>query len=436
MKHIHNTWAMKFSFSLCLLIPLQTLAIQPLDKIVAVVNEDVITKNELASRVSDYANQLKLSNSTSPEMEALRKQVLERIIRNRIQLQLAEKLGIKIDDIALNRMLEQLAKSNSVTLDQLKSKLEETGIEFNRFREQTRKELIIKQLQQRLVANKVNVSDQEIKQFIQQNIEKKSENTRYHLLHILVATPESATPDDLISGKEKAMGIYTKIKEGDDFKKLAIKFSDGRNALKGGDLGWRKGGELPENFVTAANDLEAGDTTLPIHSASGYHILQLVDKSNRQNFVTQTHARHILILTDANTSDDEAKKLLEEIKIKLKNGEDFAQLANEHSQDPGSKPNGGDLNWADPGNFVPEFEDIMIKLEEGEISEPFRTQFGWHILQVLGRREQDKTKANIEAQARDAIRKRKIDEELRLWLRRIREEAYIEYVDKNLDQSE
>ncbi len=436
MKHIHNTWAMKFSFSLCLLIPLQTLAIQPLDKIVAVVNEDVITKNELASRVSDYANQLKLSNSTSPEMEALRKQVLERIIRNRIQLQLAEKLGIKIDDIALNRMLEQLAKSNSVTLDQLKSKLEETGIEFNRFREQTRKELIIKQLQQRLVANKVNVSDQEIKQFIQQNIEKKSENTRYHLLHILVATPESATPDDLISGKEKAMGIYTKIKEGDDFKKLAIKFSDGRNALKGGDLGWRKGGELPENFVTAANDLDAGDTTLPIHSASGYHILQLVDKSNRQNFVTQTHARHILILTDANTSDDEAKKLLEEIKIKLKNGEDFAQLANEHSQDPGSKPNGGDLNWADPGNFVPEFEDIMIKLEEGEISEPFRTQFGWHILQVLGRREQDKTKANIEAQARDAIRKRKIDEELRLWLRRIREEAYVEYVDKNLDQSE
>jgi len=427
---------MKFSISLCLLTPLHTSAIQPLDRIVAVVNEDVITQNELASRVSDYANQLKLSNSASPEMEALKKQVLERIIRNRIQLQLAEKLGIKIDDISLNRMLEQLAKSNSVTLDQLKSKLEETGIEFNRFREQTRKELIIKQLQQRLVANKVNVSDQEIKQFIQLNIEKKSENTRYHLLHILVATPESATPDDLTSGKEKAMGIYTKIKDGTDFKKLAIKYSDGRNALKGGDLGWRKGGELPENFVSAANSLDVGDTTLPLRSASGYHILKLVDKSNRQIFVTQTHARHILVLTDANTSDDEAKKLLEEIKIKLKNGEDFAQLANEHSQDPGSKPNGGDLGWADPGNFVPEFEDIMIKLEEGEISEPFRTQFGWHVLQVLGRREQDKTQTNIEAQARDAIRKRKIDEELRLWLRRIREEAYVEYVDKNINQSE
>jgi len=399
MKYIHNTGAMRFYFSLCLLIPLHASAIQPLDKIVAVVNEDVITKNELASRVSDYASQLKLSNSTSPEMEALTKQVLERIIRNRIQLQLAEKLGIKIDDIALNRMLEQLASSNSVTLDQLKSKLEETGIEFNRFREQTRKELIIKQLQQRLVANKVNVSDQEIKQFIQQNIEKKSENTRYHLLHILVATPESATPDDLISSKEKAMGIYTKIMEGDDFKKLAVKYSEGRNALKGGDLGWRKGGELPENFVSAANKLEVGDTTLPIHSASGYHILRLVDKSNKQNFITQTHARHILILTDANTSDDEAKKLLEEIKIKLKNGDDFAQLANEHSQDPGSKPNGGDLGWADPDNFVPEFEDVMIKLKEGEISEPFRTQFGWHVLQVLGRREQDKTQINVEAKA-------------------------------------
>jgi len=427
---------MKFSVSLCLLIPLHTSAIQPLDRIVAVVNEDVITQNELTSRVSDYANQLKLSNSASPEMEALKKQVLERIIRNRIQLQLAEKRGIKIDDIALNRMLEQLASSNSVTLDQLKSKLEETGIEFNRFREQTRKELIIKQLQQRLVANKVNVSDQEIKQFIQQNLEKKSESTKYHLLHILVATPESATPDDLTSGKEKAMGIYAKIKNGDDFKQLAIKFSNGRNALQGGDLGWRKGGELPENFVTAANSLDAGDTTLPIRSASGYHILQLIDKSSRQNFVTQTHARHILVLTNASTSDDDAKKLLDEIKIKLKDGEDFAQLANEHSQDPGSKPNGGDLGWADPGNFVPEFEDIMIKLEEGEISEPFRTQFGWHILQVLGRREQDKTQTNIEAQARNTIRKRKIDEELRLWLRRIREEAYVEYVDKDLSNSE
>ena len=431
-----KTWAMKFSFTVCLLIPLHTLAIQPLDKIVAVVNEDVITQNELTSRVSDYAGQLKLSKSASPEMRALTKQVLERIIRNRIQLQLATKLGIKIDDIALNRMLEQLASSNNVTLDQLKSKLEKEGIKFNRFREQTRNELIIKQLQQRVVANKVSVSDQEISQFIQQNLEQKSDNAKYHLLHILIATPETATPDDLISGKEKAMEIYAKIMDGANFRDLAIKYSSGRKALKGGDLGWRKGGELPENFISAANDLKAGDTSLPIRSASGYHILQLVDKSSNEHFVTQTHARHILIRTDSNTSDSDAEKLLTKLRVRVVNGEDFAQLADEYSQDPGSKAKGGGLGWTDPGSFVTEFEDVMNGLGEGKMSEPFRSQFGWHLLQVLGRREQDKTQVNVEAQARNSIRKRKIDEELRLWLRRIREEAYVEYIDKTLSHSE
>lgn len=437
MKHINiKTWVSRFNLAACLLVPINTLAIQPLDKIVAVVNDDVITQNELMSRVSDYASQLKLSKSTSPEMDALTKQVLERIIRNRIQLQLATQLGIKIDDIALNRMLEQLASSNNVTLDQLKSRLEQEGIEFSRFREQTRDELVIKQLQQRVVANKVNVSDKEVSQFIQQNIGQKSENAKYHLLHILIATPESATPDDLISGKDKAMQLYAKIQDGADFKDLAIKHSGGRNALKGGDLGWRKGGELPENFVNAANDLKTGETSLPIRSASGYHILQLIDKTSKQHTVTQTHARHILISTDSDTSDNDAKQQLADIKIRIEKGEDFAQLASEYSQDPGSKVKGGDLGWADPGSYVSEFEDTMDRLKDGETSEPFRSQFGWHLLQVLGRREQDKTQTNIEAQARQSIRKRKIDEELRLWLRRIREEAYVEYVDKSLSLGE
>jgi peptidyl-prolyl cis-trans isomerase SurA len=433
MKHINiKTWATRFNLAACLLIPVNALAIQSLDSIVAVVNDDVITKNELMSRVSDYASQLKLSKSSSPEMDALTRQVLERIIRNRIQLQLASQLGIKIDDITLNRMLEQLASSNNVTLDKLKSRLEQEGIEFSRFREQTRNELIIKQLQQRVVANKVNVSEKEVSQFIQQNIEQKSENTKYHLLHILISTPESATPDDLIAGKEKAMQLYNEITAGQDFKELAIKYSGGRNALKGGDLGWRKGGELPENFVAAADKLEAGETSLPIRSASGYHIIQLIDKSSNQHFVIQTHARHILIRTDSDTSDHEAEQLLIKIKTRLRDGEDFAQLASEFSQDPGSKIKGGDLGWADPGSYVTEFEDVMDKLDDGETSEPFRSQFGWHILQVMGRRETDKTQTNIEAQARQSIRKRKVDEELRLWLRRIREEAYVEYVDKSM----
>lgn len=429
-------WATQYSFILYISIPGHTIAAQPLDKIIAIVNDDVITKNELANRVSDYAGQLKLSNSASPEIESLTKQVLERMIRNRIQLQQAAQLGIKIDDIALNRILEQLATSNKVTLDQLKSKLEEENMEFSRFREQTRNELIIKQLQQRVIANKVNVSDQEIKQFIQQNLGQESETAKYKLLHILVATPESATPEDIKDSKNKATQLYSDIQDGKDFKNLAIKHSNGRNALKGGDLGWRKAGELPEDFVTAIKDLEEGDTSSPIRSASGFHILQLAGKSSAQNVVVQTHARHILIRTSASTSDNDAEQLLIKIKNKLKEGEDFAQLASEHSQDPGSKTKGGDLGWADPGGFVTEFEDVMNSLKDGQISEPFRSQFGWHVLQVIGRRDQDKTQATIESQARKSIRKRKIDEELRLWLRRIREEAYVEYIDKKLAQNE
>jgi peptidyl-prolyl cis-trans isomerase SurA len=430
-----NHWSIKLSLILCFFTPLHSFAIKPLDQIIAVVNDDVITQNELESRVADYASQLKLSNSASPELTALTKQVLERMIRNRIQLQLASQMGIKIDDIALNRVLEQLSSSNNMTLDQLKAKLEKGNIEFSRFREQTRNELIIKQLQQRAVANKVNVSDQEISQFIEQNLKQKSENTKYHLLHILVATPESATPDDIIVGKQKAAEIYTEILNGADFKDQAIKKSNGRNALKGGDLGWRKASELPKDFVAAVRNLNKGDTSQPIRSASGYHILQLVDKSDNQQVVTQTHARHILIRTSSDRSDDEAKALLSQLKKRIDSGEDFAQLASENSQDPGSKIKGGDLGWADPGSFVTEFEDVMDKLEDGQISEPFRSQFGWHLLQVLERREQDKTQTNIEAQARKSIRKRKIDEELRLWLRRIREEAYVEYTDKTLSNN-
>lgn len=428
--------AAKFYFVLCIFVAPHALAIQPLDQIIAVVNDDVITQNELKTRVSDYANQLKLSTSTSPEMKALKKQVLERMIRNQIQLQQASRLGIKIDDIALNRVLEQLASSNKISLDQLKSRLEEENIEFGRFREQTRNELIIKQLQQRVVTNRISVSDQEVNQFIQQNLEQKSGNTKYHLLHILIATPESAKPEDIKKAKDKATQLHTEILGGADFKNLAIKKSAGRKALQGGDLGWRKASELPEDFVIAIRDLNKGDTSLPVHSASGFHILRLVDKSNDQHVVTQTHARHILIRTDSDTSDNDAEKLLSKIKNRLKNGEDFAQLASEYSQDPGSKNKGGDLGWTDPGSFVTEFEDVMAKLNDGQTSEPFRSQFGWHLLQVLGRRDQDKTLTNIEAQARMSIRKRKMDEELRLWLRRIREEAYVEYIDKTLSQSE
>ena len=401
---------------------------QALDKIVAVVNDDVITQNELDDRIADFIVQLKLDKNSSEQMEALSKQVLERMIGTRIQLQMAKQMGITIDDISLNRMIEQIAASNKITLTNLKNTLEKDGISFDRFREQTREDLIIKQLQQRMVANKINISDQEIQRFIDTNLNKNNENEKYQIQHILITIPESATAEDINKAKEKADQLYEQINNGANFKTLAIQQSDGRNALKGGDLGWRTGSELPEAFVTAIKDIAKGETAAPIRSASGFHILKLLDSSISKNMITQTLARHILIRTSKQRNDDDARKLLNNLKQRIEQGEDFSKLANEHSQDPGSKIKGGDLGWADPGTFVKEFEEVMDSLNNEAISEPFRSQFGWHILQVLDRREQDKTDANLKSQARAAIQKRKYDEELRLWTRRIRDEAYVEYI--------
>ena len=429
-----NIYMKKFydiTLLLCLALSSQlALAEQALDKIIVVVNDDIITQNELNDRVADFVAQLKLDKNSASEMEALTRQVLERMIGTRIQLQMAKQMGITIDDISLNRVIEQIAQSNELSLDGLKTALSKDGIDFARFREQTREELIFKELQQRVVANKISISDQEIQRFIDTNINKNNKTEKYQIQHILISTPESANPEQINKAKEKADQIYQKILNGDNFKTLAINESDGRNALSGGDLGWRSSSELPEAFVGAIKDLAKGKTAAPIRSASGFHILKLLDSSTSKEMVTQTLARHILIRTSKDVSDDDARALLSQLKQRITQGEDFSKLALEYSQDPGSKVKGGDLGWADPGTYVAEFEDTMNNLKNNEISEPFRSQFGWHILQVLDRREQDKTQANLKAQATNAIHKRKYDEELRLWSRRIRDEAYVEYIGK------
>ena len=401
---------------------------QALDKVVAVVNDDVITQNELDNRIADFILQLKLDRNSKEQMKALRKQVLERMIGTRVQMQMAKQMGITIDDISLNRMIEKIAQSNKLSLEQLKATLSKDGVDFARFREQTREDLIIKQLQQRVVTSKINISDQEVQRFIDNNLKKNVENEKYQIHQILISTPESASPEAISKAKEKADQLYAEINNGANFKTLAIQQSNGRNALKGGDLGWRSSNELPETFVEAIKDLNKGDTAAPIHSASGFHILKLADKSSSKKMVTQTQARHILLRTSKDRSDDDARKLLNEIKLRIQQGEDFSKLANEYSQDPGSKIKGGDLGWADPGTYVAAFEEVLGSLKLNGISEPFRSQFGWHILQVQDRRQRDRTQANLKAQANQAIHKRKYDEELRLWSRRIRDEAYVEYI--------
>jgi peptidyl-prolyl cis-trans isomerase SurA len=404
-------------------------ALKPLDHIVVIVNDDVITKSMLDNRINDFRKQLELSQLSRLDPETLKKQVLERMIRDTIQLQQAKQFGITVDDLMLNRMLEQLAKTNKMTLETFRDTIEAEGLNYTRFREQTRDELIINQLQQRVVASKISVSDQEVQQYIEQNESEDSSKVTYQLRHILIATPETAKPEDIDKAKQTAESIYKKITHGSKFEDMAIKYSSGRNALKGGDLGKRKASELPQLFVDAIKDLKPGETSKPVKSASGFHLLQLVSSSDAQVMVQQTNARHILIRTSSEVSDDQARKTLSDLKQKIEDGKSFAELASEFSEDPGSKIKGGDLGWSSPGEFTPAFEKVANSLEIGQISEPFKTAFGWHILEVLERRQHDQGKTNKENQARNAIKKRKIDEELRLWLRRIRDEAYVEFID-------
>ncbi len=406
-----------------------TASLKPLDRIVVIVNDDVITHTMLQNRVKDFRNQLELSQLSRIEPETLKKQVLERMIRDIIQIQQAKQFGITVDDLMLNRMLEQLSKSNNMSLEVFRETIESEGIDYTRFREQTRDELIIKQLQQRMVANKVSISDQEVRQFIEQSESSDSSNVSYHLRHILIATPESATPEDINKAEQQAGFVHKRLKHGSRFEDLAIKESSGRNALKGGDLGERKANELPLIFVDAVRNLSPGEFSKPVKSASGFHLLYLVSSSNEQLMIKQTRARHILIRTTSEVSDDQARTTLLTLKSDIENGKSFSELASEYSEDPGSKIKGGDLGWAGPGDFTPVFENVANSLSIGHVSEPFKTQFGWHILEVLERREHDQAKSNKENQARNTIQKRKIDEELRLWLRRIRDEAYVEFID-------
>ena len=411
-------------------------ALTPIDGIAIIVNDDVITRNELDDRVKYFKNQIRVSGGSVSDMESLKRQVLERMIRDKVQLQQAAQFGIQVDDINLNRMIDAMAKNNNLTLVELRATLEQEGIDFSDFRTQTREELIIQELQKRMVADKVNVTSQEIQQFIEANKQQDKSGTEYHLLHILIATPQNASPEDIQKSQKKADNLYQQLEQGADFKQMAMRESNGSNALNGGDLGTRKASELPELFLNAIENLKRGDVSKPVRSASGFHILKVIDTSSEGEMVTQTHARHILIRTSADIDDDQARETLLQLKQRIEQGESFSDLANEYSEDPGSKIKGGDLGWASPGSFVPEFERVMASLPEGGISEPFNSQFGWHLMQVLERREINMASTVMEAKAMQAIRSRKIDEELRLWLRKIRDEAYVEYIDTSLKPDE
>lgn len=401
---------------------------QKLDRIVAVVEDGVILESELDHKVQSIKRGLEQNNTALPPESILVRQVLERMIVEKIQVQLADKAGIRVDDETLRMAVKQIAERNKISVDELRGSLEAEGVSYADFLNQIRSEITIGRLRANQVNSQVKVSDREIDHYLES--EQKSgvkADSEFLLGHILVATPQAASAADIQKAKDKAEAIFGELKKGADFKQIALQSSDDPEALKGGDLGWRKLAQIPTLFADLVPTMREGDLQGPIRSPNGFHIIKLLGvKGGEQRTVTKTHVRHILIKPNETLSDADAENKLRGLKERIANGEDFAELARAHSDDKGSAIKGGDLGDVEPGALVPPFEEAMNKLGPNEISAPVQTQFGWHLIQVLERRESSDSDEAQRAQARDAIFKRKVEEETELWLRQIRDEAYVE----------
>ncbi len=399
-----------------------------LDRIIAVINDDVVMKSELDEKIRTVKNQLKEQGTTLPPTSILQKQVLDRLILTKLQIQMAENTGIRVDDESLNRTISNIAAENKLSLTQFREILESDGYSYEKFREDIRNEILTSRLRQRQVDNRITVTDREIRNFMDNQEHQGEVETEYSLAHILVSTPEGSSASAREEAKKFANKVLTDLNNGADFAQLAATYSDSQDALDGGKLGWRKAGQVPTLFAEFVADMGKGDHSEIIRSSSGYHIIKLLDmRSTEQVVVTQTNARHILIRPDELVSDGDAKARLQQLLLRIKGGDDFADLARGHSNDSVSAADGGSLGWVSPGDLVPEFENAMNSLAPGEVSPAFKTQFGYHIVQVLERREHDSTEDVKRAKAREAIRQRKLEEARQNWLREMRDDAYVEY---------
>jgi peptidyl-prolyl cis-trans isomerase SurA len=400
-----------------------------LDRVAATVNEGVVLSSELDEEILAISERLRAQNLDLPPMNVLRQQVLDRLVLQELQIQRANRAGIKVSDESVNNALRDVSETNKIPLADLPAALAAQGIDYANYREGLRREMMMQILRQRDVLQRINVSPREIDQFIERQKKMPSESNEYNVSHILVAVPQAATPEQLDEATKRADEVYQKATTGEDFGRLAVSYSNAQTALEGGSLGWRKGPELPTFLGEVIAGMKTGDVTKPIRTPSGFHIIKLNEmRGNAQVIVNQVHARHILIKPNELQDDATVQQKLASIRDRIVNkGELFQAVASVVSEDPGSASEGGDLGWAGPGTYVPEFEKQLAQLQPDEISEPFRTQFGWHIIQLLGRRQFDTTQDVIRQRAFAALRESKADEETELWLRRLRDEAYVEY---------
>ncbi len=399
-----------------------------LNRIAAVVNNSIITQTELDNRIETITQQIIQSGTAPPTQDILERQVLEQLIIETLQMSLATATGIKIDDETLNRTVKRIANNNDLSLSKFRKILEEDGFEFSEFRENIRQEITIRRLHERQIHRSVVVSQQDIEQFLSRQPADVNRDKTFHLAHILVALPEAANPEQIISARKKIDSITAKLDQEADFAALAVSYSDGQQALRGGNLGWKKFAELPTLFANVIPQLNVNEVSKVIRGSNGFHLVKLLDvKGEKRHNINKTHARHILIKTDEKSSGKDAKKEIIQLRKRIIEGEDFAKMAEMHSDDMGSAVNGGDLNWLAPGETVPPFEEAMNSLSQDEISQPVQSTFGWHLIQVLERKEFDDTVAVERNQAHQIIRQRKIEEETETWLRNLRDEAYVEY---------
>ena len=398
----------------------------PLDRIAAIVDNGVITLKQLQRRTTQIKAELQARGTQLPSDAVLERQVLNSMILNKIQLGIAGMNGIRIDDQTFNDALARLAQQNNLTVAQMHDRIVAEGHSWTSFTQQLRDHLTIQKLQQRSVDQNIRVTSQEVRDFLAQHANQLEPGLQFHLAQILIPIPGAASPEQIKSARSEALKLRKQAETGENFAKLAVAHSAGQHALNGGDLGWLSADQLPTYFVRVVNVMQSGDISQPIRSPSGFHLVKLLGvRGGKKVTVTQTHVRHILIKVTPTLSSAQARAKLGQLRREIEQGASFATLAKANSDDTGSAANGGDLGWVNPGQMVPQFQKVMDETPVGKISQPFRTPYGWHILEVLGRRQHDSTEQMVQARAKNIIFQRKRQEALNVWLRRIRDEAYV-----------
>jgi peptidyl-prolyl cis-trans isomerase SurA len=432
---------MRKVFECCALVVAQMLLLSPayaqtrdisvhgelLDRIAAVVNDGLVLKSELDEQMNSVEKRLAEQKVELPSQSVLRQQVLDRLVLQEVQLQRAKHVGLTITDEQLNGALQEIAARNKIPFDQLPTALAAQGVDYKQYRESMRKELTLSTLRQRDVIAHINVSPHELEQYLARE-QNAAANDEFNVSHILLSLPAAATPQQLDDISHKAQDVASRAEKGEDFGQLAIANSNSQTALDGGQLGWRKGAQLPQFILDLVVKMKPGEVSAPVRTPSGYHIVKLNERRSGEApvIINQMHVRHVLMKPNELDDDATVREKLAKLRERILKGEDFAGIASTTSEDPGSAPDGGDLGWSGPGTFVPEFDKAIADLQPNEISEPFKTRYGWHIVQMLGTRTYDSTDDVRRQKAFAAIRESKADEETELWLRRLRDDAFIE----------